>query len=75
MMFALGRLAVAQAQPAETLPMYGQPGIVRSDDLKKADALPARRRPSMVVPGAASVYGRARAGLNRDGKPDLRSAI
>lgn len=30
-------LALAQSQPGEKLPMYGQPGIVRPDALKKSD--------------------------------------
>lgn len=36
-LFLGGALAIAQDQPGENLPMYGQPGIVRSDAAKKSD--------------------------------------
>ena len=73
-MFALGAaLAMAQAQPAETLPMYGQPGIVRPDDLKKADAAFARQATIKYgSPGAASrVWASQGWASLRDGKLDL----
>lgn len=73
-MFALGAaLAIAQAQPGETLPMYGQPGIVRPDDLKKADAAFARQATTKYgSPGAASrVWASQGWASLRDGKPDL----
>jgi tetratricopeptide (TPR) repeat protein len=73
-MFALGAaLAIAQAQPGETLPMYGQPGIVRPDDLKKADAAFARQATTKYgSPGAASrVWASQGWSSMRDGKPDL----
>ena len=74
MMFTLGAaLAIAQSQPGENLPMYGQPGIVRSDAQKKADVAFARQATIQYgSPGAAS---RAWAGRGwssmRDGKPDI----
>ncbi len=73
-MFALGAaLAIAQAQPGETLPMYGQPGIVRPDDLKKADAAFARQATTKYgSPGAASrVWASQGWASLRDGKVDL----
>ena len=74
MMFTLGAaLAMAQAQPAETLPMYGQPGIVRPDALKKADALFARQATTEYgSPGAASRVWAAQGWASlRNGKPEL----
>lgn len=74
MMFTLGAaLAMAQAQPGENLPMYGQPGIVRSDALKKADAAFARQATTKYgSPGAASrVWAGQGWSSMRDGKPDL----
>jgi tetratricopeptide (TPR) repeat protein len=74
MMFTLGAaFAMAQAQPAETLPMYGQPGIVRPDDLKKADALFARQATTEYgSPGAASRVWAAQGWVSlRNGKPEL----
>ena len=73
-MFALGAaLAMAQAQPGENLPMYGQPGIVRSDGLKKADAAFARQATTRYgSPGAASrVWANQGWASLRDGKLDL----
>ena len=73
-MFALGAaLAMAQAQPGETLPMYGQPGIVRPDDLKKADAVFARQATTEYgSPGAASRVWAAQGWASlRNGKPEL----
>jgi tetratricopeptide (TPR) repeat protein len=74
MMFALGAaLAMAQSQPGDNLPMYGQPGIVRPDDLKKADAAFARQATTKYgSPGAASrVWAGQGWSAMRDGKPDL----
>ena len=74
MMFTLGAaLVMAQAQPAETLPMYGQPGIVRPDDLKKADALFARQATTEYgSPGAASRVWVAHGWASlRNGKPEV----
>jgi tetratricopeptide (TPR) repeat protein len=74
MMFTLGAaFAMAQAQPAETLPMYGQPGIVRPDDLKKADAVFARQATTEYgSPGAASRVWAAQGWASlRNGKPEL----
>jgi tetratricopeptide (TPR) repeat protein len=74
MMFTLGAaFAMAQAQPAETLPMYGQPGIVRPDDLKKADAVFARQATTEYgSPGAASRVWAAQGWVSlRNGKPEL----
>jgi len=74
MMFTLGAaFAMAQAQPAETLPMYGQPGIVRPDDLKKADALFARQATTEYgSPGAASRVWAAQGWVSlRNAKPEL----
>ncbi len=73
-MFTLGAARVmAQAQPEENLPMYGQPGIVRSDALKKADAAFARQATTKYgSPGAASrVWASQGWSSMRDGKPDL----
>jgi tetratricopeptide (TPR) repeat protein len=74
MMFTLGAaFAMAQAQPAETLPMYGQPGIVRPDDLKKADAVFARQATTEYgSPGAASRVWAAQGWVSlRNAKPEL----
>jgi tetratricopeptide (TPR) repeat protein len=74
MIFALGAaLAMAQSQPGDNLPMYGQPGIVRPDDLKKADAAFARQATTKYgSPGAASrVWAGQGWSAMRDGKPDL----
>jgi len=74
MMFALGAaLAMAQSQPGDNLPMYGQPGIVRPDDLKKADAAFARQATTKYgSPGAASrVWAGQGWSSMREGKPDL----
>jgi tetratricopeptide (TPR) repeat protein len=74
MIFALGAaLAMAQSQPGDNLPMYGQPGIVRSDALKKADAAFARQATTKYgSPGAASrVWAGQGWSSMRDGKPDL----
>jgi len=74
MMFTLGAaLAMPQVQPGETLPMYGQPGIVRPDDLKKADAAFARQATTKYgSPGAASrVWASQGWASLRDGKLDL----
>jgi tetratricopeptide (TPR) repeat protein len=73
-MFALGAtLAMAQAQPGETLPMYGQPGIVRPDELKKADAAFARQATIKYgSPGAASSVWAAQGWASlRNGKPEI----
>ncbi|MBI2366507.1 MAG: hypothetical protein HYV01_16135 [Deltaproteobacteria bacterium] len=66
-------LAMAQAQPGENLPMYGQPGIVRSDALKKADAAFARQATTKYgSPGAASRVWASRGWASvRGGKLDL----
>lgn len=72
--FTLGTaLAMAQAQPGENLPMYGQPGIVRSDALKKADAAFARQATTKYgSPGAASRVWAAQGWASlRNGKPEL----
>jgi len=74
MMFALGAaLAMAQAQPGETLPMFGQPGIVRPNDLKKADAVFAQQATTEYgSPGAASRVWAAQGWASlRNGKPEL----
>ena len=48
-------LALAQSQPGENLPMYGQPGIVRPDALKKSDEAFIRNATAKYgSPGAAS---------------------
>lgn len=74
MVFALGAaLAMAQAQPGGNLPMYGQPGIVRPDDLKKADVAFARQATTKYgSPGAASRVWAAQGWASlRNGKPEL----
>ena len=73
-MFTLGAaLAMAQAKPGESLPMYGQPGIVRPDDLKKADAAFARQATTKYgSPGAASRVWAAQGWVSlRNAKPEL----
>lgn len=74
MIFALGAaLAMAQVQPGDNLPMYGQPGIVRSDAQKKADAAFARQATTKYgSPGAASrVWAGQGWSAMRVGKPDI----
>ena len=63
----------AQSQPGENLPMYGQPGIVRPDDLKKADAAFARQATNKYgSPGGASRVWTAQGwSAMREGKRDL----
>ena len=63
----------AQSQPGENLPMYGQPGIVRPDDQKKADAAFARQETTKYgSPGAASRVRVAQGWASlRNGKPEL----
>ena len=71
---ALAALEVsAQSQAGENLPMYGQPGIVRSDALKKTDAAFARQATTKYgSPGAASrVWASQGWSAMREGKPDL----
>ena len=65
--------ANAQSQPGENLPMYGQPGIVRPDDLKKADAAFARQATTKYgSPGAASRVLAAQGWASlKNGKPEL----
>ncbi len=74
MMLTLGAaLATAQVQSGENLPMYGQPGIVRPDALKKADTAFARQATTQYgSPDAASrVWASQGWSSIRDGKPDL----
>lgn len=63
----------AQNGSGENLPMYGQPGIVRSDALKTADAVFVRQEASKYgSPGAASRVWASRGWSSiREGNPDL----
>ena len=74
MLLTLGAaLAMAQAQPAETLPMYGLPGIVSPDDLKKAGVLFAQQKTTEFgSPAATSRVWAAQGWASlRNGKPEL----